>query len=495
MTMSDPVKIASLELENVKRVRAVELTPTEDGLTVIGGRNRQGKTSVLDAIAWALGGDRFKPDKPTRDGAATPARLHVELSNGLVVERSGKTGTLKVTDPTGKRAGQTLVNDFVSTLALDLPRFLSGTDKDRAEALLQVIGVGDQLAEIDARLSRKYEERHTLGQVAERKAKSAEDMVHHDDAPEEPVSVADLVAEQQEILGRNGMNQERRSHAHDLIPFLGRNGMNQERRSHAHDLIVASERAAADVERARERVTGLKDSLRVANEELSHLVATSAKATQESLVATKGLDELMDESTAEVEASIAGIEATNELVRENQAKAKAQEEADELADEYKALDVEVESIRQERVDLLKGADLPLDGLSVDEDGDLTYEGASWSDMSGADQLKVATAVVRKVKPECGFVLVDKLEQMDADTLGEFGGWCASEGLQVIGTRVATDDTCSVVIEDGRVSARDVGEPTSGVTDGAASQAERRADKPLVEKRQVVASATDYGEEF
>jgi hypothetical protein len=475
MTMSDPVKIASLELENVKRVRAVELTPTEDGLTVIGGRNRQGKTSVLDAIAWALGGDRFKPDKPTRDGAATPARLHVELSNGLVVERSGKTGTLKVTDPTGKRAGQTLVNDFVSTLALDLPRFLSGTDKDRAEALLQVIGVGDQLAEIDARLSRKYEERHTLGQVAERKAKSAEDMVHHDDAPEEPVSVADLVAEQQEILGRNGMNQERRSHAHDLI--------------------VASERAAADVERARERVTGLKDSLRVANEELSHLVATSAKATQESLVATKGLDELMDESTAEVEASIAGIEATNELVRENQAKAKAQEEADELADEYKALDVEVESIRQERVDLLKGADLPLDGLSVDEDGDLTYEGASWSDMSGADQLKVATAVVRKVKPECGFVLVDKLEQMDADTLGEFGGWCASEGLQVIGTRVATDDTCSVVIEDGRVSARDVGEPTSGVTDGAASQAERRADKPLVEKRQVVASATDYGEEF
>ena len=471
--MSDPVKIASLELENVKRVRAVELTPTEDGLTVIGGRNRQGKTSVLDAIAWALGGDRFK--QPTRDGAATPARLHVELSNGLVVERSGKTGTLKVTDPTGKRAGQTLVNDFVSTLALDLPRFLSGTDKDRAEALLQVIGVGDQLAEIDARLSRKYEERHTLGQVAERKAKSAEDMVHHDDAPEEPVSVADLVAEQQEILGRNGMNQERRAHAHDLI--------------------VASERAAADVERARERVTGLKDSLRVANEELSHLVEVSARATQESLVATKGLDELMDESTAEVEASIAGIEATNELVRENQAKAKAQAEADELADEYKALDGEVESIRQERVDLLKGADLPLDGLSVDEDGDLTYEGASWSDMSGADQLKVATAVVRKVKPECGFVLVDKLEQMDADTLGEFGGWCEAENLQVIGTRVSTGDECSVVIEDGRVSARNVGSPTSGVTDGAASQAAQRADNPRVERKQVVASATDYGEEF
>jgi DNA repair exonuclease SbcCD ATPase subunit len=59
--MTDQVKITSFEAENVKRVKAVELKPTENGLTIIGGRNGQGKTSVLDAIAWALGGNRFKP--------------------------------------------------------------------------------------------------------------------------------------------------------------------------------------------------------------------------------------------------------------------------------------------------------------------------------------------------------------------------------------------------------------------------------------------------
>ena len=69
-------------------------------------------------------------------------------------------------------------------------------------------------------------------------------------------------------------------------------------------------------------------------------------------------------------------------------------------------------------------------------------------MSGSEQLMVATAVVRKLKPECGFVLVDKLEQMDAQTLSEFGAWCEAEGLQVIGTRVGTGDECSIVIEDG-----------------------------------------------
>ena len=83
------VKISSLELENVKRIRAVELEPTKDGLTVIGGKNAQGKTSVLDAIAWALGGDKLKPDDPNRKGGATPAKLHIELDNGVVVERKG----------------------------------------------------------------------------------------------------------------------------------------------------------------------------------------------------------------------------------------------------------------------------------------------------------------------------------------------------------------------------------------------------------------------
>ena len=52
----ESVKINSLEIENVKRVRAVKIVPTQNGLTVLGGRNKQGKTSVLNSIAWALGG-------------------------------------------------------------------------------------------------------------------------------------------------------------------------------------------------------------------------------------------------------------------------------------------------------------------------------------------------------------------------------------------------------------------------------------------------------
>ena len=107
----------------------------------------------------------------------------------------------------------------------------------------------------------------------------------------------------------------------------------------------------------------------------------------------------------------------------------------------------IADIRKQKTDLLTNADLPLPGLSVD-DGELLYLGQRWDNMSGSQQLQVATAIVRKLKPECGFVLIDKLEQMDQQTLQEFGAWLEQEGLQAIATRVSTGDECSILIEDG-----------------------------------------------
>ena len=143
------IKINALQVENVKRVKAVALEPSANGLTVIGGKNGQGKTSVLDAIAWALGGDRYRPSNAEREGSTLPPHIKLELSNGLTVERSGKNSALKVVDTTGKRSGQQLLNEFVEQLAIDLPRFLQASNREKADTLLQVIGVGDQVHSLE----------------------------------------------------------------------------------------------------------------------------------------------------------------------------------------------------------------------------------------------------------------------------------------------------------------------------------------------------------
>lgn len=99
---------------------------------------------------------------------------------------------------------------------------------------------------------------------------------------------------------------------------------------------------------------------------------------------------------------------------------------------------------------MSSAELPLPDLTV-EDGELIYRGQRWDNMSGSERLKVATAIVRKLNPKCGFVLLDKLEQMDLETLQEFGQWLEQEGLQAIATRVSTGGECSIVIEDGYIA--------------------------------------------
>lgn len=143
------MKINKLEIENVKRVKAVKIEPSTNGLTIIGGKNNQGKTSVLDAIAWTLGGERFRPSQAAREGSTIPPNLRIVMNNGLVVERKGKNSSLKVTDPSGQKAGQQLLDGFVEQLALNLPKFMEANSKEKANTLLQIIGIGPQLAELE----------------------------------------------------------------------------------------------------------------------------------------------------------------------------------------------------------------------------------------------------------------------------------------------------------------------------------------------------------
>lgn len=415
------VKITALEAENVKRIKAVALTPSPTGLTIVGGNNNQGKTSVLDALAWALGGEKFRPTAAVRDGALAPPHLKVILSNGVVVERKGKNSSLTVTDPTGQRSGQQLLNAFVEPLALDLPRFMQASDKDKADTLLNIIGVGDALTGLDREIKALYDRRTVIGQIGAQKRHAAEELTEYPDAPSEPVSAIELIQQQQEILLHNADNQRKRmklAQLEEQEKQLGR------------------------------RVQELSQEL----EMVEHQLTAVQQDVQD---ATKTVAQLQDESTTELEQSIRNVEEINRQVSANLAKSKAQDEAERYAQEYTALTEQIKAKRTARMDLLNGADLPLTGLGV-EDGSLTYNGKHWQDMSGSDQLRVATAIVRRLNPDCGFVLLDKLEQMDLATLAEFGSWLQAEGLQAIATRVSTGGECQIIIEDGRV--KDAEEP-------------------------------------
>ena len=424
----DNVKITSLEIENVKRVRAVSLD-VSGPLTVIGGRNSQGKTSVLDSIMWALGGDKYRPSKPVHEGAEKAA-IKIELSNGITVERKGVNGSLTVKGPTGK-GGQSLLNEFVSAFALDLPKFMVATGIEKAKMLLEVFpGLGKELQRLNEESKRLYNERLAIGQIADRKAKYAKELPYIEGVPETPLSGADMAEKMKDALSINARND-------DLRRNVGK----------IEEQIKGDEYR---LESIGKRVVDLKRQLVEAEKEFAdkrdYIVAAKSALSNAKAEAAG----LQDSDTKSIESELEQIDQINANVRANSEKAHAEAESDELKKQYAAITEQLEQVRTDRLKLLSNVKMPLYGLLVDEEGELVYAGQRWDCMSGSEQLRVATAICAAIKPACGFVLLDKLESMDVETLREFGAWLASKNLQAIGTRVGTGSENSIIIEDGVV---------------------------------------------
>lgn len=425
------VKICAFELENVKRVRAVDLMPKLYGLTVIGGKNAQGKTSILDAIAYALGGERMRPTAMKNDEGQSDPKIRIELSNGILVERKGKNSSLTVTDKTGQKQGQKLLDAFVGEFALNLPRFLNLREEEKALEILRNAGIDEQLEKLDEAEKTAMDKRRAAGQVAERKEHAAAEMPEFPEAPEGEQSAAELMEEVAALQARNQTRAEAR--------------MAKER----------AEQRVKDAERAEEQA-------KVRMAELQRQLQEAQKAEEEAWKATGLAREAAaampqpdaDEDAAPLLAKLNTLEADNAKVRANLSKRAAIEEAADYRAEWEACNAEVQKIRDERIHLLAEVEMPLPelGLAPSNSGKpvLTYEGKRWDSMATSEQLKVATAIAAAANDKCGFVLLDRLEALDKEQLEAFGDWLALRGLQAICTRVSTGEECTIVIEDGMI---------------------------------------------
>ena len=406
------MKIVRFELENVKKVRLARIAPAESGLTVIGGKNASGKTSILDGIVYALGGEKFRPSALQNEDGVTPARISIELDGGLLVERKGKNAALKVTDKTGKKFGQKLLDSFCEQLALNLPKFLVMRDDEKASVLLKTLGIEDKLAEIDKRETAAYNKRHDYGVIADQKIKFAKEAREYPDVGTELVDVNELMQTANDIAARNS-----------------------ERAMKRHRAKLAKEQA----EEKRNEVEQLKLKLAETIHEAERLEGLAAVEVD------------ADENAESVLAQIKEAEQVNSKVRANLDKEMAVAEAERCKAEYNELTAAVEAIRKERDDLLFGTAMPLPELTIGKNDAgkpiLLYNGKAWDCTSTSEQYKVATAIVQKLKPECKFVLLDRMEAFDSAELAKFDEWLKTQGLQAICTRVGSNDA-SIIIEDG-----------------------------------------------
>ena len=403
---NEPMRIVYLEAENVKRLRAVRIRPDKT-LVRIEGRNAQGKSSVLDAIAAALGGGKWQPEMPVRKGQK---KAHVKLEIGdLVVERrwTAAGGTMLEITQNGspQRSPQAILDKLVGDLTFDPLAFAAMKPQQQAQVLKQLAGL--DFSELDMRRERLFAGRT----VVNRDAKNAEANVGPMPATPTsgPVNVRELADQQQAALSHNRKCEDVR----------------------------------AAVQRANEWYERAELALGAAQAELE-----KARLTRET--ARENAAKWEPVPVADLGSAIAEAERHNRAIVERQnwerisahAKAKSKE-ADNLTEQIEEIDAE----RQAR---LQAAKFPLEGLSLDPLGP-TLNGIPFSQASSAEQLRTSVAIGLASKPQARIMLCRDGSLLDHDNLTALHAIAEEFDAQVFIERVA--DAASpgaIYIEDGEV---------------------------------------------
>lgn len=422
-----PVKITGLVMDHVQKVQAVEFELSPEGLTKIGGNNRQGKTTILRMIAATLGGAKYIPPNVINDEAEEGwSELH--LSNGITARREfSETGTkLRVTGPDGKGT-QTLLNEFVCTFALDLPSFLDAGEKKQAGILLESLGI--DLEPYETRIKTIFKEREDIGRDKIKANGHLESLPHHEEVGSELKSASSLSASLIQIQDVNRQNGETRDKLRALEVSLSNEQENNEE--------INTELADLEIKRL-EIITRQKES--------DEAIATLETRIEKGKVV---ITALVDKDPAPVQKEINQLDQHNNMVQHNLDWEKAQDELAQYSDQYTVKSVVLAQARKDKLDLLESADWPLPDMTV-EDGELKYQDKNWNAMAHADQMKLAVAIVASIQPDMGFVLIDKLEALDLASQEDLDQFLRARGLQAISTIVSQGDECTLIIEEGRV---------------------------------------------
>lgn len=406
----DPLRIVSLTAENVKRLRAVEITPTGDVVTIT-GRNAQGKSSVLDAIWLALGGGTAAKatQRPVRDGE-DHAKVTLDLGE-LVVTRTwaGGRSTLTVMSPDGAtyNSPQRVLDALIGRLAFDPLAFTRLSAKEQRDALLDLVELNVDLASLDEQRRALYDARTEIG----RQGKALGSIPAIDETlPDVEVSASDLIGQLRVAEQQTRANQE----ARDRLDLLVKRG---------------------------QEVTEAISNLQA---ELTELAAQHQYLQAEVDSAATPAD------TTALEAQLAEVEQTNAAIRANAAAKLSAAEFDRLGVEYADHSAQIDALDKQKADALAAATFPVEGLGFD-DGSVLFNGVPFSQASSAEQIRVSLAMAMALNPTLRVIRILDGSLLDSDSMQMIADAASSGGYQVWIERVTDPSESAIVIEDGQVA--------------------------------------------
>ncbi len=399
------MKIIELAAENVKRLKAVEITPAEY-VQIIGGRNSQGKTSVLDSIWLALGGgDASKSTtRPIRDGE-DHASVRLDLGPFIVTRTwIGDKSSLKVESADGAKysSPQGILDGLVGKLSFDPLEFTRLSAKDQLAALLELVELDVDLDALATTRVGFFDARTEMGRSVKNLEGQLAGLGEVEPAPESEVSAQDLISR-----------------------------------------IRLAETKQRDFEVLEQMRREIDAKIKDLNDEL--MVENGALIILDESIA--GFAPIED--TRPLEADLANVESTNAAIRRNAERADVSVRLSELKDQYSSASINIAEIDQEKSDALAAAKFPVDGLGFDENG-VTFNDIPFSQASSAEQIRVSLAMAMSLNPKLRVIRILDGSLLDAENLAMISEMAKENDFQVWLEKVSGADGAGIIIEDGSV---------------------------------------------
>jgi len=416
------MKILRLESSNVKRLVAVEIVP-QGNTVIIGGQNGQGKSSILDSIAYALGGKDMVCHQPVRtgtDGARVVCNLGDMIVTRTFASDGGSTLTVTNADGTAKyRTPQRILDGLVGKLTFDPLEFSRQAPKQQMEILRAMVGI--DFTGVNAERDNLYASRTQMNRdIKALEGKLA--AIPQVDAPDNEVSVSEVADTLQKALEHN-----------------------------------------AGIRRLADTINSKKEQLESVEKSIAH-AREQIRKWENAIVTCQGEIERTSQSLAEIEAEYASItpidteairqqigqvEKTNANVRSNKARANTESILSVTRKEAQELSEAIEEIDAQKATTLREAKFPVAGLSIGEDG-VTFNGLPFSQCSSAEQLRISVAMGLAMNPKLKVLLIRDGSLLDAGSLQMVADMAQAADAQVWIERVGEGAECQVIIEDGAV---------------------------------------------